>query len=94
MAFEKHPLGGAHRDHHGRQLRAFSFLRRVVSPRKPKRLTFRSLFRAVLHLFVFGALAGSLTLVLLLVWFSQDLPNPGDLIKREVPQTTKIYDRT
>jgi len=45
-------------------------------------------------LFIFGVFLGSLVLVSLLAWYSKDLPNPDDLIKRPVPQTTKIYDRT
>lgn len=39
-------------------------------------------------------LAGSLTLTVALAWFSRDLPNPNTLLEREVPQSTKIFDRT
>ena len=30
----------------------------------------------------------------LVLWFSRDLPNPNQLINRDVAQSTKIYDRT
>lgn len=41
-----------------------------------------------------GTLAGGLTLAVLLAWASRDLPDPSRLITRQVPQSTKIYDRT
>ncbi len=41
-----------------------------------------------------GILIGALTLTLLLAWYSRDLPNPNTLMEREVPQSTKIFDRT
>ncbi len=39
-------------------------------------------------------LAGVLALTLVMAWISRDLPNPNNLITREIPQSTKIYDRT
>lgn len=39
-------------------------------------------------------LFGSLVLTIALAWMSRDLPDPNTLMSREVPQTTKIYDRT
>jgi 1A family penicillin-binding protein len=45
---------------------------------------------ALLTIFVaFGALAAFVGIV----WISRDLPNPNQLIEREVAQSTKIYDR-
>jgi len=43
---------------------------------------------------IFGILAGALCLFLLVAWVSRNLPDPSQLIDREVAQTTKIYDRT
>ena len=39
-------------------------------------------------------LAGCLTLAALIIWYSRGLPNPNQLIDREVAQSTKIYDRS
>ncbi|MBU1349230.1 transglycosylase domain-containing protein [Patescibacteria group bacterium] len=47
-----------------------------------------------------GALGAGLTLLGILgitvafAWFSRDLPDPNALLERNVPQSTKIYDRT
>ena len=41
-----------------------------------------------------GAVAGLLILFVMVFWISRNLPDPGQLIDREVAQTTKIYDRT
>lgn len=41
-----------------------------------------------------GALFGALGLTVALAWFSRDLPDPNTLMERNVPQSTKIYDRT
>lgn len=39
-------------------------------------------------------LAGLLAFTLTMAWISRDLPNPNTLMTREIPQSTKIYDRT
>ncbi|MBU2566653.1 PBP1A family penicillin-binding protein [Patescibacteria group bacterium] len=39
-------------------------------------------------------LAGVLAFTILMAWISRDLPNPNTLLAREIPQSTKIYDRT
>ncbi len=39
-------------------------------------------------------LVGALALTIVLAWISRDLPDPNTLLTRDVPQTTKIYDRT
>lgn len=39
-------------------------------------------------------LLGALTLTIALAWMSRDLPDPNTLMSRDVPLTTKIYDRT
>ena len=46
----------------------------------------KTIFIGVLALFIFGY-AGFL-------WLSHDLPDPNRLIERQVPESTKIYDRT
>ncbi len=40
------------------------------------------------------AVLGALTFTVMLAWFSRDLPDPNKLQDRDVPQSTKIYDRT
>lgn len=48
--------------------------------------------------FLAYALSGTLVFALIIVgfilWLSKDLPNPNQLINREIAQSTKIYDRT
>lgn len=39
-------------------------------------------------------LVGFFILTLTLAWLSRDLPDPNNLLTRDVPQSTKIYDRT
>jgi 1A family penicillin-binding protein len=39
-------------------------------------------------------LIGVLALTLTMAWISRDLPNPNTLITREIPLSTKIYDRS
>lgn len=47
---------------------------------------------------ILGALVlfflGTFSLFLLFAWYSRDLPDPGSLIDRDVPLSTKIYDRS
>ncbi len=44
--------------------------------------------------FLLLILAGFLTIFIALAWFSRGLPNPDQLIQREIAQTTTIYDRS
>lgn len=39
-------------------------------------------------------LIGALIMSMVLAWISRSLPDPNSLIERDIPQTTKIYDRT
>ncbi|MFA6504398.1 MAG: transglycosylase domain-containing protein, partial [Patescibacteria group bacterium] len=39
-------------------------------------------------------LVGILSLTIVMAWISRDLPDPNTLLTREVPQSTKIYDRS
>ena len=39
-------------------------------------------------------LLGTIVFLGMFAWYSRDLPDPGTLILREVPQSTKIYDKT
>lgn len=53
--------------------------------------------RLVKYLLVFcaiGLLGSGIVLLGLATWVSRDLPNPNKIIDREIPLTTKIYDRT
>ncbi len=42
----------------------------------------------------FCGLIGAFVLFLYVAWISRELPDPNSLINREIPQSTKIYDRT
>jgi 1A family penicillin-binding protein len=50
----------------------------------------KTFFKIVAILFLLGIIA----LFALFAWFSRDLPNPNQLLDRQVAQSTKIYDRT
>lgn len=50
----------------------------------------KTLLKIIIGLFILGCLA----LASLIIWYSRDLPNPNQLINREVAQSTKIYDRS
>ncbi len=49
-----------------------------------------NLILGVIALGLFGLLA----LVILMAWYAKDLPNPNQLSIRDIPQSTKLYDRT
>lgn len=58
--------------------------------KKLKKIPKRKIILAVLLFF----LALALIAFLAILWISRDLPNPNQLMNREVAQSTKIYDRT
>lgn len=63
----------------------------IKKPKSIKSLIFsKRTFRLLLYFF----LAGCLFLAIMVIWFSRGLPNPNQLIDREVAQSTKIYDRS
>jgi 1A family penicillin-binding protein len=55
------------------------------------RLFFNKTF---LKIIVILFLLGVISIFALFAWFSRDLPNPNQLMDRQVAQSTKIYDRT
>lgn len=59
-----------------------SFLRRLLISRK--------LWIAILILIFLGFLS----VLAVISWYSRDLPNPDQLMSRQIPQSTIIYDRT
>ncbi|MGI6373863.1 MAG: penicillin-binding protein [Patescibacteria group bacterium] len=58
--------------------------------KKPKRSWWPLIFKVGLIL----ALLFIIVVTLTIFWFSRGLPNPNQLMDREVAQSTKIYDRT
>ncbi|MFZ4648563.1 MAG: penicillin-binding protein [Patescibacteria group bacterium] len=50
--------------------------------------------KKIFKIFIYLFLLGFVSLALMVVWFSRGLPNPNQLINREVVQSTKIYDRS
>src|SRR6266571_7018406 len=68
------------------------FVKRLVKKRKPTSFLF---FRTKIKYFLFGILFSCFIIFppLVLVIFLQDLPTPQQLSFRQVPQTTKIFDR-
>lgn len=71
----------------------FTSLKKIS--RKKKKKPFALTFRAKIKYFVIGILFACLFLfppVMLLI-FLQDLPTPAELTLRQIPQTTKIFDR-
>lgn len=59
-----------------------------------RRISIRKIFGSLLVVGIFIFLGGAISLALLSAWVSRDLPNPNALLQRNVPLTTKIYDRT
>lgn len=71
----------------------FTSLKKIF--RKKKKKPFALTFRAKIKYFLIGILFACLFLfppVMLLI-FLQDLPTPAELTLRQIPQTTKIFDR-
>jgi len=58
--------------------------------RNSHKINHRKLFNIILKLC--GILA--IIIIISFIWLSRGLPNPNQLINREVAQSTKIYDRT
>ena len=58
--------------------------------KSPKRIKYKKLFN------IFLKLGGILAIMIIIgfIWLSRGLPNPNQLINREVAQSTKIYDRS
>ncbi len=64
--------------------------RELLGQNKPKRKIWHILFRVGLVVFGVGFVAiGSI-----FAWIAKDLPNPGEVNKRVIVESTKIYDRT
>ncbi len=61
-----------------------------VSRKKPKKSLFKRLLLTALVLIALIIVASFVAIT----WLSRDLPNPNQLINREIAQSTKIYDRT
>src|SRR5690348_17353213 len=68
------------------------------SGKTPRKVAFRPRWKTIfLWIVTIGgglAILGALTFTILLAWFSRNLPDPNTLMDRQVPQSTKIYDRT
>lgn len=66
------------------------FWRKNQSPKKKK----IKLKNKIIVALVLLASLGLLSAFIVVAWVSRDLPNPNQLIDREVAQSTKIYDRS
>lgn len=82
---------GSHGRGHKKGLlgKATNFYHQHFTGKKPKELI-KNLLLAAVALGLFGLIV----LLILVAWWSRDLPDPGSLSIREVPQATKIYDRS
>lgn len=63
------------------------------SNRRPKLPLWKRVKGILLALLAIGVI-GVFSFTVFLVWVSRDLPNPDTLSSRNIPQSTKIYDRT
>ncbi|MFA6131416.1 MAG: transglycosylase domain-containing protein, partial [Patescibacteria group bacterium] len=59
-----------------------------------KHWRWKKILKTILTLGIAALVIGGFALTLLLAWVSRDLPSPNVLQTREIPQSTKIYDRT
>ncbi len=66
------------------------------SKRKKKKLSLKNLIfsKKFLGILIILFFLGVSTILGTFIWASQNLPDPNQLIQREVAQSTKIYDRT
>ncbi len=70
------------------------FWKNKQKPRKKKNKKNINWKKSLLIIFLLLVLTGSLSIFFVFAWFSRDLPNPDQLINREIAQTTTIYDRS
>src|SRR5262245_25150690 len=59
-----------------------------------RKLTSGSVLKNVALAAVGCILLGAIVLLGMFAWYSRSLPNPDEILAREVSQSTKIYDRT
>lgn len=59
-----------------------------------KKLTSGSVLKNIALAAVGCVLFGAIVLLIMFAWYSRSLPNPDEILAREVSQSTKIYDRT
>ncbi len=68
---------------------------RPIIKKKNSKSKKKNFFKRKLVLFIiFLGIAGALSVLVYIAQVSQGLPNPNQLIKRNIAQSTKIYDRT
>ncbi len=59
-----------------------------------QRLDRKTLIKNLILLGLAGGLFCALILLAMFAWYSRDLPDPNELINRQIAQSTKIYDHT
>ncbi|PIP66965.1 MAG: hypothetical protein COW93_02775 [Parcubacteria group bacterium CG22_combo_CG10-13_8_21_14_all_41_9] len=62
--------------------------------RRPRPTSIKELIAFLLPYFFMAAGVGILVLLILVLWYSRDIPRPDKIIDRSIAQSTKIYDRT
>lgn len=72
-----------------REQRTANSIRRTVR-RETKRVWLHKLLKLGGVAIIVGLIFGTI----LVAWYSRDLPKPGEIIERDIPVSTKIYDRT
>ena len=72
----------------------FSFKKLISSITMAKTWDKKSLIKNLVLSGIALFLFGTILFLGLFAWYSRDLPNPDQLIAREIPESTKIYDRT
>lgn len=90
----RHPSSQHTFKRHGKRFSA-KFLNALLVLFKKRKGADRKAFYINLILGVVAVgLFGLLFLLILMAWYAKDLPNPNQLSLRDIPQSTKIYDRT
>jgi 1A family penicillin-binding protein len=71
-----------------------SYYKRQSSPVKKRGKNWKNKLKPLIKPFLLLALFVLIFVIIYVFWVSRDLPNPNQLMTREVAQSTKIYDRT
>ena len=80
--------------HKGKEPDFWTKLKLYWLRRKYRTKKSRKIFKRVLVFFIWLIILGFIGVIGVFAYFAKDLPNPEELVERQVVESTKIYDRT